>query len=880
MYITLKQTRHEILELTGEERLSAPYKFTVAILAPTDYDIQDCLFDSIELNLNERVIGGIITSVETCLLDNLNNEQATITIEPTLALAANNTDNKIFQRQTIQEIITKLLVEAGYHPSLIKFHLAYPAKALAIQNQPYITQAGESSLQFINRLTAKAGLFYWHNYQNLLEEIHFSDDNDYAPKGKDIHYNPRADFDTPAMLTIEPKHKLVTTNITTLDHDYDYPNDKIIGKTNNKGFPQTYYGMGAKTTEETNVLANLLTQINQAEAFKVTGKSNISDLVLSSRVKLYADNYYLAPGRNLDLDVDGFYLIEHINHHLQRSQPYENTLGLHPMANQYKKPIPKPEVPSIFQARTLGGDEPEIDQDGSYFLKPEFARVDSPQLFNPIPKLAPHGDIGSKFADEAGWHTPIIGSVETLVSNLDGNQDRPIILGTLHDRENSSPILLKNDDHNILRSPGNNQLLMSDKYHAEELQLSTPEQANFLSLSAENYDNINTHKIDLTSQTGSVNMLAEKDMSLTSAANFNETSNDNYLQNIVGNHTTFAENLSQLANADYQAEATNNFRIEAAQNLTAKSGKDLNLTAQQIDLQNQTTKIIANQGSIAINTPNELKITAGSSLEFGQNGAGIKLTADNKIILNAKKINIKFDEIIHLGNTYSKVNTGELKLTDIPEINIPKDNADWGAIGRAKKKEKQQDENIIAMRFPLDDEDNDHGFTSGKRYFGAPRGERVHAGCDLYAPVGTEVRAVEKGNVLQQYHFREKTYALEIDHGDFLVRYGEIQPPEGTYENNVVPEKFCKGLAKLVLGTPVCRGDIIGYVGQRRKLNKYGKFEDDGLPMLHFELYKETKRKDSLTQDNTTYKYVPNKHYQRRSDLLDPTKSLEQAKKD
>jgi murein DD-endopeptidase MepM/ murein hydrolase activator NlpD len=68
-------------------------------------------------------------------------------------------------------------------------------------------------------------------------------------------------------------------------------------------------------------------------------------------------------------------------------------------------------------------------------------------------------------------------------------------------------------------------------------------------------------------------------------------------------------------------------------------------------------------------------------------------------------------------------------------------------------------------------------YKEGMRRFGARRdgGKRKHAGCDLYAPVGTPVRAVAKGIVIQFNYFYLGTYYLTIDHDDFIVRYGEIK---------------------------------------------------------------------------------------------------------
>lgn len=69
-------------------------------------------------------------------------------------------------------------------------------------------------------------------------------------------------------------------------------------------------------------------------------------------------------------------------------------------------------------------------------------------------------------------------------------------------------------------------------------------------------------------------------------------------------------------------------------------------------------------------------------------------------------------------------------------------------------------------------------WTSAPRSFAANRdgGRRAHAGCDLYFPQGSIIHAVAAGTVVRgPYPFYAGTYAIEIDHGAFLARYGEVQ---------------------------------------------------------------------------------------------------------
>jgi peptidoglycan hydrolase-like protein with peptidoglycan-binding domain len=129
------------------------------------------------------------------------------------------------------------------------------------------------------------------------------------------------------------------------------------------------------------------------------------------------------------------------------------------------------------------------------------------------------------------------------------------------------------------------------------------------------------------------------------------------------------------------------------------------------------------------------------------------------------------------------------------------------------------------------------------RAFGVSRsGGRKHAGCDLYAPTsGTPIYAVADGVLVRNsYPFYDGTDALEVIHGNLLVRYGEIKP-----------------------------GSFTGTIKKGQKLAEVGRLSTYPQPMLHIEIYTNTASNASLT-DATR---VP---YKRRADLTDPTPYLDE----
>ncbi len=148
------------------------------------------------------------------------------------------------------------------------------------------------------------------------------------------------------------------------------------------------------------------------------------------------------------------------------------------------------------------------------------------------------------------------------------------------------------------------------------------------------------------------------------------------------------------------------------------------------------------------------------------------------------------------------------------------------------------------------------GAGAGMRAFGARRAKgRGHAGIDFYYPDYTPVRAIADGVVIRgPYPFYCETLAVEIDHGAFVARYGELAPESRPFVRE---------------GLRVERGHQLGRVGilmdNRRRLRVPSM-------MLHFEAYDKT-----ATGPLTVGRWASavdgftGRRFYRRRDVVDPT---------
>ena len=158
-----------------------------------------------------------------------------------------------------------------------------------------------------------------------------------------------------------------------------------------------------------------------------------------------------------------------------------------------------------------------------------------------------------------------------------------------------------------------------------------------------------------------------------------------------------------------------------------------------------------------------------------------------------------------------------------------------------------------------------HGPGAGMRQFRwrRSRGKRSHAGCDLYHPVGTVVRAVAPGRVVRIAPYYAQTDHIVVEHvlkdgTRFTVVYGETKP----------------GSARVKVGDTVERGEYLAGVGQLILRGKPFKHS-----MIHFELFTGL-RSGRLSRGRLTTardRLNGSRSFVRRGDLADPTPLLRLA---
>ncbi len=170
----LTQGELEVITFRGRERVNDVYAYDVTFVtqAPPDTIHTTLLGAPVCLTLKgsptPQVIQGIVSSLEA--LGGVPGERGSryrryaLTIVPKLWLLKRRRVTRIFQGRTVLQIVTKLLEPLGLPPEEVRWRTddrEYPPL-------PFVYQRNESDYDFLRRVLASAGLFFYFEHATAL----------------------------------------------------------------------------------------------------------------------------------------------------------------------------------------------------------------------------------------------------------------------------------------------------------------------------------------------------------------------------------------------------------------------------------------------------------------------------------------------------------------------------------------------------------------------------------------------------------------------------------------------------------------------------------------------------------------------------------------
>ena len=652
-----------VLSLEGQEALSEPFHLQFEILANEGFAVAGSIGQPGQARVigcdgNSRSWAGVVTELQEQGRHHDGRTRLRLRLESRLALLRCQHDQRMILGLSVVELARELLARNGFAPQQLQFHLTrdYPIR-------PTTLQAGESDLAFLQRLLAGVGIFFWSEAQDGVEVVRFSDHNCHCPALDlpPLRYTPRAGMDASlaalgnqtGISRLEIRQRLMAAEFQVCDRHEQQPTVVIAGNarssaglTTTARCEQVHFGTGALDSDQARSQAQLLAERAEVEGHQLLAGSDIPSLACGTTFSLDASQ--LSPA------VSGDYLITRLCH--QASQKagvgvagedlaYSNEATLIRRETPYR-PLqpPRPQLPVTLTARIeAGGPYAQLDEQGRYRLRPHFDRDDKAHAKASIAirRLSPYGSPPGE--QPTGLHLPLLDGAEVLLSCLNGDPDRPMIVGSVPNPQTASPVTSANAHQNRLRTASDNELCLDDKIGEEAITLRTFAGHNILQLNAASLG----HQIRLASAQGSMQWQAKKTMKVQSGDSLSERSGNDRVHSVENRHQTITNRgeIHYQAATDIRQSAAKNVRLEAGQNCEASSGQHMRIAVdegKQITVHGPQASFTVQDGNLSIQAAQDIQIRGdgGGDIRIGQNGGGFVIKTDGSIQLYGNRVSL------------------------------------------------------------------------------------------------------------------------------------------------------------------------------------------------------------------------------------------------
>ena len=213
----------KVLEFSGHEAISQPYRFDIKLVSERpDLDLETLLHQSAFLATgHDSGIHGLIHRIA----QGESGKRLTrysLTLVPQLAYLAHRMNQRIFQHLSVPQIIAQVLEEHGIQAGLgHRFQLG----PVIHPEREYCVQYDESDLHFIQRLCEEEDIHYHFQHSADGHVLCFGDDQTVFPKLAPVSFQQGSGLvaDRPVIKRFAMRVETRTSRVTRRDYDFEKP---------------------------------------------------------------------------------------------------------------------------------------------------------------------------------------------------------------------------------------------------------------------------------------------------------------------------------------------------------------------------------------------------------------------------------------------------------------------------------------------------------------------------------------------------------------------------------------------------------------------------------------------------------------------------------
>lgn len=444
----------------GTEALSRPFEYRLVLMSSQeDVDISQLLNAAVTINMTladgtQRPFNGIISQVrqKEASTEDLFAYEATLV--PSVWLLSLTDDCKVFQSQSVPDIVSAILSSAN-----VTFQMpsSWPSER-TYAPRDYCVQYRESSLNFISRLLEEEGIFYYFDHTTSGHTMVFADSSTSAQPCPGDTSTYEFSFsaqgwkdDTDGVLTLTRIQQVHTGTVTLQDYNFETPATDL--SSNAPGSSTTFVSMGAvgsaydypgehQTISDGSTYSNIRIAEREAQSFTVRGES---------RCRAFRPGYKFTLDKHFRTDTNQDYVLVSVSHDAVdttfRQSPdlqatkYSNTYVAIPSTIPYRplRITPRPNL-GVQTAVVTGpaGEEIFVDKYGRVKIQFYWDRVGQKDENTSCWVRVAQIWAGKNW----GWVSiPRIGQ-EVMVEFLEADPDKPIITGRVYNADQMPPYAL------------------------------------------------------------------------------------------------------------------------------------------------------------------------------------------------------------------------------------------------------------------------------------------------------------------------------------------------------------------------------------------------------------------------------------------------------
>jgi len=440
----------QIFELTGREAISELFELSIGVVITKPEGLDVASVEGATATLvfevegqDVRRVHGMIAEIQDMLDTQPDTRAYRLLLVPRARRLALVRTQEIFMDLSVPEIIQKKLELVGLGSDDVDMRLtdAYP-------KLEFVVQYRETDLAFVSRLAEHEGIAFFFEHHEGADRMVFIDANQsfHVAEGGDVAPF-RGRGERRDVYRIESTTRLVPR--AHIVHDYNY-RKPLVEPTGSAEAPSglggglVEYGAHCKTPAEAERLARI-----RAEETESTHRV----------YSLESDLGWVASGGRFTLEGhprlgDTTLIVTEVVHDARHpvalfggkeEVPYTNAFRAIDASLPFRpaRVTPKPRIHGVINgviAHEIEGTDSifaRLDDDGRYLVRMMFDTSqtgDRPLVSRRIRMAQPHA--GANY----GHHFPLKPGTEVLIGFLDGDPDRPIILGTVPNPITPSPV--------------------------------------------------------------------------------------------------------------------------------------------------------------------------------------------------------------------------------------------------------------------------------------------------------------------------------------------------------------------------------------------------------------------------------------------------------